>query len=89
MAAVRLVITGKVQGVFFRARAKEEADRLGIRGWVKNRDDGTVEIVAEGIPGTLEQFVDWCGRGPPEASVTGVERTAAEDQNFTGFSILH
>jgi acylphosphatase len=72
--AIHLHITGRVQGVFFRASAKEKADTLGITGWVKNCDDGSVEIVAEGEEKALKKFEEWCHKGPTGAEVTHVER---------------
>jgi acylphosphatase len=68
-ARVRLVISGHVQGVAFRAYAAEEAARLGIAGWVRNLADGRVEALAEGERPRVEAFVAWCGRGPPFARV--------------------
>jgi acylphosphatase len=73
-----LRIRGKVQGVFFREGARLEATRLGLTGWVRNRDDGSVEAVAEGEPAALEEFIRWCHRGPQAARVTQVERTDEE-----------
>jgi acylphosphatase len=76
-SAVHLVVVGRVQGVAFRAYAVDEATRLGLSGWVRNRLDGTVEARAEGSPQALEAFVDWCRRGPPSARVKDV-RVSAE-----------
>ncbi len=71
MAIVRvhLVATGRVQGVAYRARAAEAAGRLGVRGWVRNARDGSVELEAEGERAAVEALVDWCRRGPPAARV--------------------
>lgn len=66
-------IKGKVQGVFFRASTRETAQKLGIRGWVRNLSDGTVETVAEGDSDALEKFIDWCKKGPESAVVTDVD----------------
>ena len=66
-------IDGRVQGVFFRVDASEEASRLGLTGWVKNLPDGRVEIVAEGEEHLLERFLAWCRKGPPAAHVTDIE----------------
>ncbi|WP_426754115.1 acylphosphatase [Myxococcus sp. Y35] len=73
-----LRIEGKVQGVFFRESARVEATRLGLTGWVRNRPDGAVEAVVEGEPAVLEDFIRWCHRGPPQARVSGVQRTDGE-----------
>ena len=66
-------IFGQVQGVFFRHSAKREAERLGLTGWVRNNDDGSVEIRAEGPRDKLEEFIVWCKKGPPAAKVERVE----------------
>jgi len=75
MAAVRahLVVSGRVQGVWFRGATQEEARGLGVVGWVRNRRDGTVEVEAEGERGAVEALVAWAGHGPPGARVTHVE----------------
>ena len=70
-----LIIVGKVQGVFYRASAKDTAVALGLTGYVKNLPGGFVEIVAEGSPGKLNQFIDWCKAGPANAQVTDVKTT--------------
>ena len=72
---VRLRIAGTVQGVFFRVHTREEATRLGLSGWVRNRADGTVEAVAEGPEAALRKLVAWCHIGSPGAEVTGVDDT--------------
>ena len=66
-------ISGKVQGVFFRAYTQEEARRLGLRGWVRNLPDGRVEAIFEGEEKALEEMIRWCHKGSPGARVTGVE----------------
>jgi acylphosphatase len=71
-AAINLMINGRVQGVFFRLKTKEEADKLGLTGWVKNNGDGSVEGVAEGDKDKLEQLIDWCKKGPQHAKVDSV-----------------
>ena len=76
-----LIVEGRVQGVWFRDSTRQEAIRLGLTGWVKNRFDGTVEVVAEGPREKVETLVSWCHHGPPAARVTGV-REFKED--FTG-----
>lgn len=88
MIALRLRITGKVQGVFFRASAKEEADHLGIRGVIRNTDDGAVEALIEGDPAAVEAFTTWCADGPRGAQVTGMETAPVRPQGFAGFRII-
>lgn len=78
---VHLIIEGRVQGVFFRDTTRREAVGLGLRGWVKNRFNGSVEVVAEGPRDKADQLVQWCYHGPPAAGVTGVHRI---DEDFTG-----
>ncbi len=73
MERVHIIVRGMVQGVFFRANTIREAQALGIRGFVRNLPDGSVEAVAEGPKKTLEEFVTWCQRGPDMARVDRVE----------------
>ncbi len=81
-------VTGKVQGVYYRASTKAVADQLGVKGYVKNEADGGVFIAAEGDETTLEMFLDWCGEGPENASVTGVESNPGELKNYTNFEVV-
>ncbi len=80
-------VSGRVQGVFFRATTREEAKKRALDGWVKNLDDGRVEAVFEGPQDAVESIVDWCHEGSPAASVDGVsvEYTAPEGEQ--GFAI--
>jgi len=71
--AKHLKISGCVQGVGFRYSMAEEAERLGVTGWVRNRSDGTVEAVIDGAPDAVEAVLGWARRGPRGASVTEVE----------------
>ncbi|NIO08014.1 MAG: acylphosphatase [Deltaproteobacteria bacterium] len=68
-----LTIEGLVQGVFFRAATLETATRLGVKGWVRNCLDGTVEVIAEGEKQTIDELVEWCHQGPPRAQVQRVQ----------------
>jgi acylphosphatase len=77
MGAVRVVIHGRVQGVWFRAWAREQASALGLDGWVRNRRDGTVEALFSGDDRKVEEMVALCGDGPPRAKVTEVQRFPA------------
>ena len=70
---VHIIIEGRVQGVFFRASAKDQADALKLHGWVRNLPGGSVEIEAEGRKDNIENFLDWCHKGPPNAVVTNIE----------------
>jgi len=73
LARLRLVASGRVQGVFYRQATADEARRLGLRGWVRNLPDGRVEAEAEGARAALEALLAFCRRGPPAARVEGVE----------------
>jgi acylphosphatase len=73
IARVRLIIEGRVQGVYFRASAVQEARRLRLTGWVMNCQDGSVQIVAEGPAETLDELIVWCRHGPPGARVHRVD----------------
>ncbi|KAI5912659.1 acylphosphatase [Thauera sp. 2A1] len=75
VVARRLAIHGRVQGVWYRASAKAEAQRLGLRGWVRNRLDGSVEALVIGPPDAVEAFVAWACEGPPKAEVTRIDIT--------------
>jgi len=72
LAARRFLVSGKVQGVFFRASAARMADQLGLRGYARNLPDGRVEVLAVGNATSLEALAGWLGRGPPRATVTAV-----------------
>lgn len=72
-ARLHLVVSGLVQGVFYRQSTADAAAALGLRGWVRNLPDGRVEVLAEGERGALEALLAACRRGPPAARVAGVE----------------
>ena len=73
MERLYVAVHGRVQGVYFRTSAQDKARRLGLRGWVRNRADGSVEFVAEGERSELEQLLSWSQAGPPSATITQVE----------------
>ena len=79
MAAARFFIEGRVQGVFFRASTKHEAQQLGLRGYARNLHDGRVEVLAVGDAEMLERLAEWLTHGPTHAQVKRVERIAADD----------
>jgi len=86
MRRVRAVVSGEVQGVGFRFYARERARQLGVAGWVRNLDDGTVEVEAEGESGAVERMLAWLDRGPREARVARVDVTevpVVHAQEFT------
>ena len=72
MKTVRLTIKGRVQGVFYRATAKDVADLIGVKGWVRNLPNNNVEITATAAEDVLQKFIAWCKQGPPKARVDEV-----------------
>lgn len=86
---LNITVTGKVQGVFFRASTKAVADQLGVKGYVKNQKDGTVFIEAEADAIALDAFVEWCHEGPEKAKVLSVEvLDIAELKSFKNFEVI-
>ena len=86
---VQLLIRGRVTGVYFRAAAQREARRLGMTGWVKNRPDGCVEMVAEGDEDTIKEIVNWSHHGPSAARVDHVDvRWRGYTGEFSDFRIV-
>jgi len=88
MATKTIIVFGKVQGVFFRAHARDEADRLGITGQVCNLPDGSVHIIAEGETEAMDAFLAWCAKGPARARVDSVEVQDMEAVGYNDFSIV-
>lgn len=85
-----LLVSGRVQGVFFRANTKEKARDLEVTGWVKNRDDGKVEAVFEGDKGNVNKMIDFCKKGSPAAEVSDVEVNWEDYKgDFSNFEILY
>ncbi|MDL2274659.1 acylphosphatase [Desulfosarcina sp. OttesenSCG-928-G10] len=86
----RLMISGHVQGVFFRAETRNTAIRLGVFGWVRNTSDGAVEAVAEGPEAAVHAWIDWCRTGPPRARVDSVDVSfQAYQGEFDAFTIRY
>ena len=83
--AAHLSIHGRVQGVGYRWWAEETARRLGLDGWVRNRLDGSVELLAVGEAAALERLIEACRSGPPAADVIRIDRTPAEDDGGASF----
>jgi acylphosphatase len=87
---VRLILEGRVQGVWFRESTRREASRLGVVGWVKNRSDGKVEVVAEGSKEAVRNLVNWCHHGPATAKVNRVRETEEVWRGeFASFDIVY
>jgi acylphosphatase len=88
MPTVNLLIKGKVQGVYYRFAAKEQADKLGITGWVKYISEGRVEVMATGTEKKLQEFIAWCHIGPEKADVTDVIVTPLSEESIDGFTVI-
>lgn len=88
MTARRLVVHGRVQGVWFRDGTRREAERLGVDGWVRNRPDGAVEAWLQGEDEAVGALEAWCAGGPPRAEVSRVDaEDVAPDPGLVGFDI--
>jgi len=84
----RVLVSGRVQGVYFRQSTAREAAALGVAGWVRNLPDGhTVEAVFEGSRGLVDQAIAWCGEGPPSARVDSVEVFEEPPEGLPSFSL--
>jgi acylphosphatase len=83
----RVIVHGNVQGVFFRDSTESEASSKGVSGWVRNRDDGSVEAVFEGDQDAVEALVEFCRSGPSKADVDDVEVSEEEPEGLDGFSV--
>ncbi|MBI4534494.1 MAG: acylphosphatase [Candidatus Melainabacteria bacterium] len=91
LSRAQLTVSGRVQGVFYRQTTCQKARSLGLTGWVRNADDGSVEIEVAGNRPLIEEFIAWCRIGPPSASVSQIDITWLEkDTNYqhTGFEIV-
>ncbi|MBI2559255.1 acylphosphatase [Candidatus Woesearchaeota archaeon] len=88
MKCIHLLVSGRVQGVFFRANVKNKASELGLKGYAKNLPDGNVEIVAEGDEDKIKDLIDFIKKGPGIASVTGVQVKHKGPENFKSFEII-
>jgi acylphosphatase len=87
---LRLQISGRVQGVWYRGATETEARRLGVDGWVRNLPDGSVEALIEGEPSAVRALADWCREGPPGAHVRDVaESSEPAGDDLAGFRIRH
>lgn len=85
-----IIVNGRVQGVGFRIHSVDRAEKLNLVGWVKNRDDGCVEIVAEGEETDVEAFCEWCKIGPKSANVVDARMTYSDaTDEFDSFGIRH
>jgi len=85
----RVVVDGRVQGVYFRESTRREASALGVTGWVRNLPDGRVEAVFEGAPQAVADAVVWARTGPPHALVTSIEEAAEPPEGLLGFEVRY
>ncbi|MGH2654577.1 MAG: acylphosphatase [Actinomycetota bacterium] len=89
MVRRHVLVSGNVQGVFFRYEARERARSRGVSGWIRNLPDGRVEAVFEGPEDAVEAMVAWCREGPRGAEVTDVEAIAEDPEGLEGFDVRH
>jgi acylphosphatase len=82
-----IIVSGRVQGVFFRASAKEQADLFDIKGFVRNEFNGDVYIEAEGSDYSMDSFIKWCHQGPPTAIVSSVKLIEKNLEGYTSFEV--
>ncbi|GAC1422026.1 MAG: acylphosphatase [Flavisolibacter sp.] len=87
MPSMQIIISGRVQGVFYRATALKQAKRIGLRGWIRNNEGGDVEAVATGSEAQLNEFIQWCWLGPAGAKVTRIDTRLIEFKFFENFVI--
>ncbi len=87
--AVRLYIDGTVQGVFFRAFIKENAERYNVKGFVRNLEDGRLEVFLEGNSEEVNKMVELCKKGPKHSMIRKVEEKSERFQDFKTFKVLH
>jgi acylphosphatase len=87
--SVRLYITGTVQGVFFRGFIKENAEKLNVKGFVRNLEDGRVEVFIEGNPDEVNRMIELCKKGAPHSQISNVEEKEEKFQDFKTFKVLH
>jgi len=86
--AKRITVRGRVQGVGYRDAVVQAALEIDIAGWVRNRNDGSVEVFVQGAPESVESVIEWCRRGPPLARVIAVDVVSAEiDADLTRFAL--
>ena len=87
--SIRLYISGIVQGIFFRAFVKENAEKHDVKGFVRNLEDGRVEVFLEGNPDEVDKMISLCRQGPKHSKITNVEIKDEKFQAFREFKVLH
>jgi acylphosphatase len=83
----RVIVRGRVQGVFFRDTVRRAAESRGVAGWAANRDDGAVEAAFEGEPAAVEELIEVCRRGPSRARVESIEVAEEDPEGLSGFRV--
>ena len=89
MKCVHLIVSGRVQGVFFRDNTRRKAIELGLNGYAKNLPDGNVEVVAQGDEGKISELIEFINKGPGIAKVENIKIKHKEPENFKSFEIRH
>ena len=89
MKCAHLIVSGRVQGVFFRDNTRRKARELGLTGYAKNLPDGTVEVVAEGNEDKINELIEFIKKGPGVAMVEGINLKHKEPENFKSFEVIH
>jgi len=87
--AIQIIITGRVQGIFFRAFVEDTAKELGIRGFVRNLPDGGLEVFAEGTDKALDELVERCKKGPSGATIDDIKVTRTRERGYERFDIVY
>lgn len=87
MKSQKIHVFGKVQGVYFRSSAKQQADLIGVTGRVRNEKDGSVCVEVEGADSAVERMITWCKEGPALARVSEIKTSEWSQQNYTSFDI--
>ncbi|MFH1311122.1 MAG: acylphosphatase [Nanoarchaeota archaeon] len=87
--SLRLYVSGAVQGVFFRAFVKENAERYGVKGFIRNLEDGRIEIFLEGNTNEVNKMIEICKTGPKHSQIKNVEIKEEKFQDFKNFKVLH
>jgi len=86
---VNILVSGRVQGVFYRTSTRDKALELGIKGWVQNNPDGSVYIEAEADQSTLDQFIEWCKKGPLMARIDNINISHQSPEGFQDFEVRY
>ncbi|MBI3026572.1 acylphosphatase [Candidatus Woesearchaeota archaeon] len=89
MMSLHITVSGRVQGVFFRANIREKAAELGLKGYTKNLNDGNVEVVAEGNEEKIKELIEFIKKGPGIAKVKDIKIKNKEPENFKSFEVRH